>query len=194
MKGMNWIYHYYQRITDGTELVGQWTKLIYEYLIKGLEEKAFFFDQKKANAVIDWIEQHCFHVKGPLAPGGLKLEAWQKAFVSALYGIVDGEGKRQFWEALLVIGRKDGKSLLGSGIADYELRNGGYGSEIYCVAPKLDQADIVYDTTWKMIELDSEYQELKKHCNERDIHNTKINDDSMLPKKRRSTNTVVPML
>lgn len=186
MDGTNWIYAYYQRINDGTEPVGRWVKAIYEYLIKGLEQGLFFFDQKRANNAIEWIETHCFHVKGPLAPSNLKLEVFQKAFLSAIYGIVDAEGKRQFWEALLVIGRKDGKSLLASGIADYDLRSGRYGSEIYCVAPKLDQADIVYNTTWQMITLDPEYQELKEALDERDEHNRKIHDDSMLPKKRRS--------
>lgn len=188
MNRTNWIYDYYQRITEGTENVCRWTKLIYEYLIKGLEDGLFFFDQKKANRAIDWMEKHCFHVKGPLAPGRIKFEPFQKAFISALYGIVDENGKRHFWEALLVEGRKNGKSILMSAIADYEFWGGagGYGAEVYCVAPKLDQADIVYNTTWQMIQLDPEYQDLKEHCDERDAHNTKINDDSALPKKRRS--------
>lgn len=186
MDGTNWIYHYYQRITDGSELVGRWTKLIYEYLIKGLESGSFFYEHTRASKVIEWIEKHCFHVKGALAPGNFTLEPWQKAFISALYGIVDENGKRQFWEALLVVGRKDGKSLLASAIADYEFRNGGYGSEVYCVAPKLDQADIVYDTTWQMVLLDPEYKSLAEYCDERDARGVKIHDTSMLPKKRRS--------
>ena len=186
MDGTNWIYTYYQRITQGKELVGRWTLLIYEYLIKGLESGLFFFDAKRANDAISWIETHCFHVKGPLAPQNLQLEIWQKAFISALYGIVDENGKRQFWEALLVVGRKDGKSLLASAIADYEFRNGSYGSEVYCVAPKLDQAAIVYDTTWQMVLLDPEYQALKEFCDEKDEHNRRLHDDSELPKKRRS--------
>ena len=191
MDGTNWIYTYYQRITQGQELVGRWTRLIYEYLIKGLESGLFFFDAKRANDAISWMEMHCFHVKGPLAPGNLQLEIWQKAFVSALYGIVDENGKRQFWEALLVVGRKDGKSLLASAIADYEFRNGGYGSEVYCVAPKLDQAAIVYDTTWQMVLLDPEYKELFEYCDERDARGVKIHDNSMLPKKRRSDLSIV---
>lgn len=194
MDGTNWIYHYYQRITDGSEQVGAWVRLIYEYLIRGMEEKWFFFDQKRANNVIDWIESHCFHIRGPMAPGQLALEPFQKAFLSALYGIVDGNGKRQFWEALLVEGRKNGKSILASAIADYEFRNGGYGSEIYCVAPKLDQADIIYDTTWKMIDLDPEYQELKEYCDERDEHNKKIHNDWMLPKKRSGNKSQLDIL
>lgn len=191
MDGTNWIYAYYQRIKDGSELVGRWTRTIYEYLIKGLDEGLFFFDLKRANTAIEWIECHCFHVKGPLAPGALKLELWQKAFLSALYGIIDEDGKRHFWEALLVVGRKDGKSILASGIADLEFRNSSYGSEIYCVAPKLDQADIVYDTTWKMILLDPEYKALAEHCDKRDARGVKVNDQSMLPKKRRSDLSII---
>lgn len=201
MAKVNWIYAYYQRITDGSETVGRWVRLVYEYIIKGLEEKRFFFDQKKANNAIDWMETHCFHVKGPLAPSPLKFEIWQKAMLSCIYGIVNAEGKRQFWEILLVIGRKDGKSIMGSAIADYQLRvDAGYGAEIYCVAPKFDQTDLVYKTTWKMIELDPEYQALKEKCEERDQHNRKVNSDEMLPKDRREgiiikgTNSVMKRL
>lgn len=191
MDGTNWIYAYYQRITEGVEQVGQWTRLIYEYLIKGLETGLFFFDQKKANNAIDWMESHCYHVKGPLAPGLLKFEPWQKAYISGLYGIVDENGKRHFWESLLVVGRKDGKSILASAIAKYELYLGGYGTEIYCVAPKLEQADIVYDTTWKMVELDPEYQALKEWCDERDSRGVKVNDQSMLPRNRKGSKAML---
>ena len=164
MNRTNWIYQYYQSIVDGSENVGHWTRAIYEYLVKGIEERLFFFDLKRANKAIEWIEKHCYHVRGPLAPKRLALEPWQKAFLSALYGIVDENGKRHFWEALLVVGRKDGKSILASAIADYEFWGGagGYGAEIYCVAPKLDQADIVYNTTWQMLQLDPDYKKLKE--------------------------------
>lgn len=109
----NWIYTYYQQITDGSVTVGQWIRLIYDYIIHGLEEKRFRFDQKKANKAIDWIEKHCFHVEGPLAPGPLKLETWQKAAVSCIFGIVDNEtGLRSFREILLLTGRVKYHSLL----------------------------------------------------------------------------------
>ena len=100
----NYIYSYYQGIKNGKYTVGRWIELLYEYIIKGLEEKRFFFDQKKANEVIEWIESHCFHTEGPLAPGPLKLEPWQKAFYSCVYGIVDEAGRRQFREVVLVVG------------------------------------------------------------------------------------------
>ena len=183
---MNWIYAYYQAIMDGTESAGRWTRLVYEYLVNGLESGLFFYDSKRANAKISWIESHCFHVKGKLAPGPLKLELFQKAYIAAVFGIVDANGDQQFWETLLVIGRKCGKSLLGASFADNEFRNGSFGAEVRCVAPKLEQADIIYETAWSMILLDPEYQAEKERCDEKDEHNRRINDDSSLPKRRRS--------
>lgn len=182
----NWIWTYYQGIKNGKYTVGKWIRLIYEYLIKGLEDKSFFFDQKKANDAIDWIESHCFHTEGPLAPSSLKLEVWQKAFFSAIYGIVDENGKRQFREVFLVIGRKNGKTKMASSIGDYEWRKGGYGSRVFCIAPKLDQADLVYNDIWQMVTLDPEYIELKEILSEKDQHNKKLHDDSELPRHRMS--------
>lgn len=182
----NWIWTYYQGIKNGKYSVGKWIRLIYEYLVKGLEEKSFFFDQKKANDAIEWIEAHCFHTEGPLAPEPLRLEVWQKAFFSAIYGVVDENGKRQFREVFLVIGRKNGKTKMASAIGDYEWRKGGYGSKVFCIAPKLDQADLVYNDIWQMVTLDPEYQELKERLDEKDQHNKRVHDNSELPRHRMS--------
>lgn len=182
----NWIWTYYQGIKNGKYTVGKWIRLIYEYLVKGLEEKSFFFDQKKANDAIEWIEAHCFHTEGPLAPEPLRLEVWQKAFFSAIYGVVDENGKRQFREVFLVIGRKNGKTKMASAIGDYEWRKGGYGSKVFCIAPKLDQADLVYNDIWQMVTLDPEYQELKERLDEKDQHNKRVHDNSELPRHRMS--------
>ena len=115
----NYIYAYYQKIKDGSVTVGRWVLAIYEHLVDGIKSGAFIFDQKKANNAVDWIEEHCFHTEGPLAPGNLKLALWQKAFVSAVFGIVDADGNRHFREVLLVVARKNGKSLLAAAIAKY---------------------------------------------------------------------------
>ena len=136
----NWIYTYYQRIKNGSETVGRVIVLLMEFLVNGLEEKLFFYDQKKANDAIEWIETHGFHTEGALAPGPLKLELWEKAFVASMFGIVNEKGLRQFREVVLVIGRKNGKSLLASAIAKYVWWNDGFGTKIYNIAPKLDQA------------------------------------------------------
>lgn len=187
-KDDNWIYAYYQKVKDGSIAVGRYIELILDYLIKGLEDKLFFYDQKKANAAIDWIEEHAFHTEGKLAPAPLKLELWEKCFIASLFGVVDSDGKRQFREAVLIVARKNGKSLLAAAIAKYEWWiDGGFGAKIYNIAPKLDQADIIYNNIWQMTLLDPEYQKLKAKFGDRDARGSKkIKDDSILPKHRMS--------
>lgn len=187
MAGDNWIYTYYQGIKNGTYTVGRWIKLVYEYIVNGLESKAFFFDQKKANDAIEWIENHCFHTEGPLAPSPLRLEVWEKALFSAMYGLVDAKGYRQFREVVLVIARKNGKTKIASSAGAYTWRqDGGFGARVFCIAPKLEQADLVYNDIWQMTALDPEYQAMREAFSERDAHNKKVVDDSMLPKHRQS--------
>ena len=99
----NPILTYYQKIKDGSIVAGEWIVRLYTLIVKGLEEKSFFYDPKKANAAIDWIETHGFHTEGQLAPGAIKLELWQKAFLACLFGILDENGNRQFREVVLVV-------------------------------------------------------------------------------------------
>lgn len=182
----NYIYQYYQKINDGSIVAGVWIRKLYDYIVKGIEEKAFILDQKKANRAIDWIEEHCYHVEGPLAPGPLKLELWQKAMISCIFGIVDSEGLRVFREVLLLIARKNGKSVLASAIANYVFQvDGGFGCRVYNMAPKLDQADIIYNNAWAMIQLDPAYVEKKADIEaERAATHQKVTEDGTLPKKR----------
>lgn len=182
----NWIYAYYQGINDGTFTVNKWIRLVYDYIIKGLAEKKFYFDQKKANHAISWIENHCFHTKGVKAPGCLVLELWEKSFISCIFGIVDEDGRRRFREILLVIGRKNGKSKLASSIGQYILYNDGYGTDVFCIAPKLEQADIIYNDIWQMISLDPEQRKQLELLEERDEHNKRIHSDAMVAKRRKS--------
>ena len=108
----NYIRQYYQQMTDGSIVVGKWIRKLYEYIIHGCEAKEFELDQKKANQAITWIEKHCFHVEGPLAPGPLRLELWQKALISCIFGLCDPDtGARRFREIVLVVARKNGKSI-----------------------------------------------------------------------------------
>lgn len=181
-----WISEYHRQIKLGNITVGRWIRLVYEYIINGLHEKRFFYKDEKATEVVDWIETHCFHTEGELAPGNIALELWQKAFLSCVYGIVDADGRRQFREILLVVGRKNGKTKLMSSVGDYEFRSSEYGSRVFCIAPKLDQADLVYNDLWQMVTLDPEYKALKKYCSEKNAQRLKIHDDSELPRHRMS--------
>lgn len=183
----NPIYAYYQKVKNGSIVTGRYIESVLEYLVHGLEHKAFFYDQKKAGNAIEWIETHAFHTEGVLAPQALKLELWEKAFIAALFGCVDTEGRRQFREAVLIVARKNGKSLLAAAIAKYVwMIEGGFGTKVFNIAPKLAQADIIYNNIWQMTLLDPEYQQMKEMLSEKDEHNKKVHDDSMLPKHRIS--------
>ena len=152
MSADNWILTYYQQIKDGSVTVGEWIQRWYEIVVSGLQEKRWTFDQKKANAAINFIERYCHHHEGPLAPGLMTLETWQKAFLSVVFGIMDETGKRQFREIILIIGRKQGKTAIMSGIGCYHLFvDGGYGARVYVCAPKLEQARLCYDGIYQTI-------------------------------------------
>ena len=183
----NWIYAYYQGIKDGTYSVGRWIELLYERIIRDLEEKKYFFDNKKASEAIDWIETHCFHTEGPLAPGHITMEPWQKAFFSCMFGLVDKNGHRQYREVLLLEGRKNGKTKIASSAAAYTWRkDGGFGTRVFCIAPKLDQADLVYNDIWMMTTLDPEWQEMRDYLKETDERGRLVRDDSELARHRQT--------
>ena len=148
----NYILTYYQKITDGSVIVGKWVKLLYEYIVKGLEKGLFYYSPKKANAAVLFIENFVHHHEGTLAPGRIKLELWQKAFVSVIFGIVDESGNRQFREVFFVVARKNGKTLLAAAIAEYcTFLDGEYGGRIYFAAPKLEQASLCFDAFYQTI-------------------------------------------
>ena len=157
----NYIQEYYHKIKTGESIVGKWILLLYEMVTAALRDGLFFFDAKEANRAIEFIENFCRHSKG--RNDLIKLELWQKAAVSLIFGIVDASGLRQFREVFLVIGRKNGKSLFASAVIAYmAYLDGEYGAEIYCLAPKLDQAAIVYNGFCQMIHAEPELASLAK--------------------------------
>ena len=157
----NYILSYYQQIRDGTITAGRWVRVLYEFIIRGLEEKRFFYRPKKAAAAIRFVENFCHHHEGALAPQLIRLELWQKALLSLIFGIVDEDGLRQFREIFLVLGRKNGKTLLAAGIAEYmTFLDGEYGARIYFAAPKLEQAALCFDAYYQMIKQEPELKKM----------------------------------
>lgn len=159
---MNYIVEYHDKIERGQIIAGKWIKKIYKILVDGIKSGDWDFDAKKANKAIQFIENFCHHSKG--RNDLFKLELWQKAIVSAIFGILDKKThRRQFREIFLLVGRKNGKSLFAAAIMAYVAYiDGEYGSELYCLAPKLDQADIVYDSFYKITQAEEELAEVTK--------------------------------
>lgn len=158
----NYIFEYQDKISKGIITAGKWIKKVYKILTEGIKNEEYIFDAKKANKAINFIESFCHHSKG--RNDLLKLELWQKAAVSAIFGVLDKiTGFRQFREIFLLVARKNGKSLFAAAIMTYVAYiDGPYGSELYCLAPKLDQADIVYNCFFSMTQAEEELAELTK--------------------------------
>lgn len=155
----SYIHEYHHKINTGEIVVGEWIKLLYDKVVAELRDGLVFYDGKKANRAIEFIQTFCRHCEG--RDDYITLELWQKATVSLMFGIVDEDGLRIYREVFLVIARKNGKSLFASACVAYmAYLDGEYGAKIYCLAPKLEQAAIVYDNFHKMITREPELADL----------------------------------
>lgn len=104
----NYIFQYWDAIQNGTVTVGEWIRTIYKILVDGLKSGKWDFDGEKADKAITFIENFCHHSEG--RNDLLKLELWQKAIVSAIFGIMDKKtGYRQFREVFVVVPVRTGK-------------------------------------------------------------------------------------
>lgn len=158
----NYILAYYQAMNEGSVTVGKLVKAWYSMVVKGIENKEFFYSPNAANKAIRFIENFVHHHEGALAPQLVKLELWQKAFLSVVFGILDKDGNRQFREVVLIVARKAGKTLLASGIAEYMTFLDDYGARVYFAAPKLDQSKLCYEAFYQSITKEPELDAMTK--------------------------------
>lgn len=151
----NYIDEYLENMRSGKCIVSKRIRRVYEKLSDDIHnpKNGFIFDEKKAQRPIDFIERFCRHSKGEWASQPLKLELFQKAFISALFGFIDEKsGFRKYRETLFYVARKNGKSVLLSGIALYCLiADNEPGAEVYSVASKKDQARIIFTESVNMV-------------------------------------------
>lgn len=158
----NYIFDYYSAIMAGRVRVGENIKKIYKILTDGIISGAYIYKDKKAKKAIKFIENFCHHSEG--RSDLLKLELWQKAIVSAIFGIIDpATGYRQFREVFLLVARKNGKTLFAAAIMAYMAYiDGEYGAKLYCLAPKLDQADLCFDAFYQIVQSEEELDRITK--------------------------------
>lgn len=167
----NAILAYYQKIKDGSEEVGQWIRKLYDIILEGLSSRMWFYDSHKAWNAIRFMQRYCHHNSGPLAPDRIVFDLWQRANLSLIFGIVDGDGKRQWTECLWEMGRKMGKTLIAGGIGNYfAYACGEFGSQIYYLAPKLDQADLCYGAFEFNVNMEPELKKRTKSTKYRGLY------------------------
>lgn len=112
----------------------------------------FFYSARRANHVLEFAENFCHHSKGKAGGQLVELELWEKAMLATIFGFVDNSGLRKYQRAVLIIGKKNGKSLLASIVGLYLLvADGEAGAEVYAVATKKDQSKIIWSESKRMV-------------------------------------------
>nr|DAV05941.1 MAG TPA: Large Terminase [Caudoviricetes sp.] len=150
----NPILEYYEQIKNGKvtvcDKIRKWYKHLSDKVINPTD--GYHYEAKRGNHIIEFIENYCRHSKGKMGGQLVKLELWEKAWLAATFGFVDDDGIRQYNLSVLIIGKKNGKSLLASAIGLYMLIGDGEpGPEVYAVATKRDQAKIIWQEAKRMV-------------------------------------------
>lgn len=150
----NPILEYWDAIESGKEAVSRKVYLTYKHVVSNLgrSDLEYYYEPRRANHVLEYAENYCHHSKGKYGGQLVELELWEKAFLAVVFGFVDIEGNRQYREAILIVGKKNGKSLLGSIVGSYmQTADGEAGPEVYAVATKKDQAKIIWLEAKRMV-------------------------------------------
>lgn len=149
----NPILEYWNKIESKEIRVCQKTYKWYKYLAHQVNNPGeYFYSPKRANHILEFAENYCKLSKGAGAGKPVRLELWEKAHLAAVFGFVDINGYRQCRESVLIVGKKNGKSLLASIVGLYMLVGDGEpGPEVYAVATKRDQAKIIWQEAKRMV-------------------------------------------
>lgn len=149
----NPIREYWEAIQDGREVVSKKIYKTYKHLVDQLDHPGVYhYSPTRANHVIEFFENYCHHSKGKFGGKLVELELWEKALLATVFGFVDCTGVRKYQKCLLIVGKKNGKSLLASGVGLYMMvADGEAGPEVYAAATKKDQAKIIWQEAKRMV-------------------------------------------
>lgn len=149
----NPILEYWNLIESGQEIVSRKIYLWYKYVAHQVNNPGeYFYSAKRANHVLEFAENYCKLSKGAGAGKPVRLELWEKAHLATIFGFIDINGNRQYRESILIVGKKNGKSLLASIVGLYmQIGDGEPGPEVYAVATKRDQAKIIWMEAKRMV-------------------------------------------
>lgn len=149
----NPILEYWEKIESKEEIVSDKVYRTYKKVVRDIHNPGeYYYSPKRANHIIEFAENFCKHSKGKFGGKPVQLELWEKAHLATVFGFVDGDGNRKYRESILIVGKKNGKSLLGSIVGLYMLvADGEPGPEVYAVATKKDQSKIIWLESKRMV-------------------------------------------
>lgn len=147
---MNYVKDYAEKVISGEILAGKKVILAAKRFINDLERQEdddfeYYFDNERANKVIGFMEI----LPDPKTMQAYPLADFQRFIIGNMYGWwrKDDNSKRRFRKGMLSMARKNGKSILISGVALYEFLLGNspaFSRQIFCTANDKKQANIVF--------------------------------------------------
>ena len=150
----NPILEYWADIEGGKEVACDKIYRTYKKIVFDLTDNTseYYYSPARANHIIEFIENFCRHSKGKMGGKPVVLELWEKALLATVFGFIDIEGNRKYREAVLIVGKKNGKSLISSCAGLYlQVGDNEPGPEVYAVAGKRDQAKIIWLEAKRMV-------------------------------------------
>ena len=112
-KDYNPILEYWKEIESGAATVSQKVYKTYKKLVWDVEHPdQYYFSSKRANHILEFIENYCRQSKAKFGGKLVRLELWEKAMLAAVFGFIDINGIRKYQEVMLIVGKKNGKSLI----------------------------------------------------------------------------------
>ncbi len=149
----NPILEYWEKIQNKEIPVCDKLYRTYRKVVRDIENPGkYHYSAKRANHILEFAENYCRHSRGKFGGKRVELELWEKAHFATIFGFIDDEGNRKYRESLLIVAKKNGKSLLASIVGLYMLTaDGEAGPEVYAVATKKDQSKIIWSESKKMV-------------------------------------------
>lgn len=152
MTNKDFVTEYAQKVVNGEILASNKNVKVCQRHLDDLNNKdlPYHFDVKKANHVMKFLEM----LPDPKTSKKMELAGFQKFIVGSLYGWQDSEGYKRFTKAYISLSRKNGKTLLVSGLGLYEMLMGDDPVNerlIGLSANSRDQAGIAYDMTYAQL-------------------------------------------
>lgn len=179
----NPVLEYWEKIKTGQITVCRKTRLWYKYLARCIDHptKEMHYDAKRGNHILEFAESFCCISSGKGAGKPVVLELWEKAHLAAVFGFVDDAGNRVCRESILIVGKKNGKSLLASVVGLYMLlADGEKGPQVYSAATKRDQAKIIWTESTRMVKKSPALLKRAK-CRVGDISSEEYNNGTFKP-------------
>lgn len=179
----NPVLEYWEKIQTGQITVCRKTRLWYKYLARCIDHptKEMHYDAKRGNHILEFAESFCCISSGKGAGKPVVLELWEKAHLAAVFGFVDDAGNRVCRESILIVGKKNGKSLLASVVGLYMLlADGEKGPQVYSAATKRDQAKIIWTESTRMVKKSPALLKRAK-CRVGDISSEEYNNGTFKP-------------